>query len=80
MTLFAFYLHSCLSQFVVFRVAVNHKLKIFARDCATYRHDCWVFERQSEGWSYGLQVNEDRRKHPNIRPFHMLPEEVWLKL
>ena len=43
---------------------------------AAYKHDCWVLDRQNEGWSHGVKYDEERRKHPNIKPFNMLSQEV----
>ena len=49
---------------------------MFVKSFASYKHDCWVFDCQSEGWSHGLQMDEERHKHPNIKPFRLLSQEV----
>ena len=55
---------------------INHKLKGLVTAFASYKHDCWVLDRQNEGWSHGWSFDEEGRKDPNIKPFEKLSPEV----
>lgn len=35
-------------------------------------HARWVQEQVSDGWSYGLEFNEEKKQNPYIRPYHQL--------
>ena len=37
-------------------------------------HDVWAKMRQAQGWSYGPMRDDDNKLHPDLRPFHLLPE------
>ncbi len=43
---------------------------------ASYLHDCWVYERVCEGWSYGEEEDHIHLKHNHLRPFNTLSNEV----
>ena len=60
----------------MFRIALNHKLKGLVMAFASYKHDCWVIDRQNDGWSHGVNFDEERRKDPKIKPFDYLSHEV----
>jgi hypothetical protein len=34
----------------------------------------WARERIREGWTYGAVRDNDRKKHPDLRPYFDLPE------
>ena len=37
-------------------------------------HDVWARNRMEEGWTYGPQRDDFRKHHPNMLPYHLLPE------
>lgn len=37
-------------------------------------HDKWAIERQSEGWTYGLQRDDSKLETPDMVPYPQLPE------
>ena len=37
-------------------------------------HDMWALERQSEGWTYGTQRNDNKLETPDMVPYAQLPE------
>ena len=61
---------------VVARIVINHKLKGLVTAFASYKHDCWVLDRQNEGWSHGINFDEERHRDPKIKPFDKLSQEV----
>lgn len=43
-------------------------------ELARSNHDAWALERQSEGWTYGTQRDDDRLETPDMVPYDKLPE------
>jgi len=39
-------------------------------------HNQWLAQKQSDGWVYGEEVNEEAKTHPNILPFNELSQEL----
>lgn len=37
-------------------------------------HDMWALERQSEGWTYGLERDDSKLETPDMIPYAQLPE------
>lgn len=37
-------------------------------------HDTWARQRISEGWTYGPERNDTTKTHPDLVPYHDLPE------
>lgn len=37
-------------------------------------HDVWAVERQAQGWTYGLQRNDEMKLTPCMVPYSQLPE------
>ena len=37
-------------------------------------HDRWAWERQSEGWTYGLKRDDSKLETPDMVPYRQLPE------
>ena len=58
------------------RVVLSLDLVKFVGDFASNQHADWVFEMQASGWVYGPTHNEEKRHHPNLRPYEALDEEV----
>lgn len=38
-------------------------------------HEIWAHQRIQQGWTYGPERNDQKRKHPNIVPYNQLTEE-----
>lgn len=41
---------------------------MLARNC----HDMWALERLKQGWVYGVQRDDAKKKHPNLIPYKLL--------
>ena len=37
-------------------------------------HEVWSAGRMKEGWTYGPTRDDFKKHHPNILPYHLLPE------
>ena len=37
-------------------------------------HDVWAKARMNEGWSYGTERDDDKKKHPDLVPYSALPD------
>jgi DNA-binding response OmpR family regulator len=37
-------------------------------------HDVWANQRLADGWRYGPQRDDHRKKHPCLVPYEQLPE------
>ena len=37
-------------------------------------HEVWAYERKKEGWSYGLERNDQLKQNPDMVPYSDLPE------
>jgi hypothetical protein len=37
-------------------------------------HDIWAFERMRDGWQFGQERDDTRRRHPCLVPYSLLPE------
>lgn len=42
-------------------------------------HDCWTAVKKREGWVYGPTKDVERKQHPCILPYYLLPEEQKVK-
>lgn len=42
-------------------------------------HECWLSQKQSEGWVLGPVKNPKTKEHPCMVPFAMLPPEQQAK-
>lgn len=38
-------------------------------------HDCWAKARMEQGWTYGPRRDDVKKKHPDLIPYSLLPEE-----
>jgi ryanodine receptor 2 len=50
------------------------ELKPLVESLAENYHDMWALERQSQGWTYGKQRNDELKTHPCLVPYEDLPE------
>lgn len=37
-------------------------------------HELWARKKMAEGWCYGQQLDNGKCTHPNLVPYHELPE------
>ena len=42
-------------------------------------HESWMAEQQSQGWVFGAPLDRQRKIHPNLVPYDMLPSEQKVK-
>lgn len=56
------------------RVVLGSELVNFVEKFATHLHDCWIYEKQLDGWGYGLEKGD--LLDPNMKPFMFLSEQV----
>lgn len=47
---------------------LEHLGDMLARNC----HDMWALERLKQGWQYGAQRDDAKKKHPNLVPYTLL--------
>lgn len=38
------------------------------------QHSKWMQEQLEEGWSYGMEFDEDQKRSPYLRPYHQLTD------
>uniref|UniRef100_A0AA85JZA6 Ryanodine receptor n=1 Tax=Trichobilharzia regenti TaxID=157069 RepID=A0AA85JZA6_TRIRE len=56
-------------------VALNSLIERFAEHC----HDSWALDLIEQGYTFGSQVDETRRTHPNLRSFSQLPPQEQMR-
>lgn len=56
-------------------VSLEAELLQLAERLAENTHDVWARERLEQGWKYGPCRSDDRKEHPCLIPYDMLPEE-----
>uniref|UniRef100_M4BKT1 Ryanodine-inositol 1,4,5-triphosphate receptor Ca2 channel (RIR-CaC) family protein n=1 Tax=Hyaloperonospora arabidopsidis (strain Emoy2) TaxID=559515 RepID=M4BKT1_HYAAE len=50
---------------------LEHLGDVLARNC----HDMWALERLKQGWQYGIERDDEGKKHPNLVPYKLLSVE-----
>lgn len=55
-------------------VSLGDELTALTEQLAENAHDAWARQRMSEGWTYGPQRDDAAMKHPDLVPYHQLPE------
>ncbi|GMF09498.1 unnamed protein product [Phytophthora lilii] len=50
---------------------LEHLGDVLARNC----HDMWALERLKQGWQYGKERDDKKKKHPNLVPYKLLSVE-----
>ena len=43
-------------------------------DLAKNTHEVWAAQRTKDGWTYGPQRDDARKKHPCLVPYEQLPD------
>jgi len=55
-------------------VTLSSGLEELVEKLAQNNHDHWARKRIDEGWRYGAQRNDREKHHPDLVPYHQLPE------
>lgn len=55
-------------------VELNSELIDLREAIAENAHEVWADQRQEEGWSYGIQRDDEKKKHPDLIPYSMLTD------
>lgn len=55
-------------------IELNNDLLELREAIAENAHDIWAAARFKEGWSYGPQRDDNKKKHPDLQPYAQLPE------
>ena len=56
-------------------VELPEELKALAEQMAKNVHEIWAETRIAQGWTYGPERNDAKKKHPCLIPYEELPEE-----
>ncbi|MDO4180302.1 MAG: RyR domain-containing protein [Bacteroidales bacterium] len=56
-------------------VILPDKLKALAEDLAKNVHEVWAKSRMEQGWTYGEERNDKKKRHSCLIPYDELPEE-----
>jgi len=56
-------------------VELSAELLELAERMAENVHDVWAKTRIEQGWTYGPERNDAKKKHPCLIPYNQLPEE-----
>lgn len=59
-------------------VVLPEELNQLAEQMAKNVHEIWSQTRISQGWTYGPERNDSKKKHPCLVPYEELPEEEKL--
>lgn len=55
-------------------VLVEEGLEELREAIAENAHEVWARSRQQEGWTYGPIRDDEKKQHPDLRPYSQLPE------
>jgi len=55
-------------------VALPDELLGLTERLAENAHDTWSTQRISDGWSFGPRRDDAAKQHPDLIPYHELPE------
>ncbi|WP_417096740.1 RyR domain-containing protein [Leyella stercorea] len=50
-------------------------LKPLVEEMSKNVHEVWAATRISQGWTYGKERNDEKKKHPCLMPYEELSEE-----
>jgi hypothetical protein len=56
------------------QVALLRDLLELTERLAESAHDNWARQRIAEGWTYGSRRDDSAKQHPDLVPYHDLPE------
>jgi hypothetical protein len=55
-------------------IKLSPDLESLVERLAENNHDHWSRKRIEEGWRYGATRNDSQKEHPDLIPYHQLPE------
>lgn len=55
-------------------IQLEDNLNNLIEKLAENAHDVWAATRIKDGWEYGLERNDNQKKHPCLIPYNQLPE------
>lgn len=55
-------------------VKLERELTELREAIAENAHEVWARERKKEGWTYGPKRDDEKKLHPDMLPYHLLPE------
>ncbi|CAF1123978.1 unnamed protein product [Adineta steineri] len=61
-------------------IALSPMLEEFVIAYAENIHDQWAYTKIEQGWTYGEQINDKHRQHPNLKPYKLLNQKDIAKL
>ncbi|CAF4069276.1 unnamed protein product, partial [Rotaria sp. Silwood2] len=61
-------------------VVLSPTLEDFVKAYAESVHDQWSYAKIEQGWTYGEQINDKFRQHPNLKPYKLLDRMDIVKL
>ena len=56
-------------------VQLPDSLLALTESIAENTHDCWAKARMSQGWTYGPQRDDVKKKHPDLLPYSVLSDQ-----
>lgn len=56
------------------RTKLPDSLADLVEQLAENNHDHWARKRIEEGWTYGPRRDDEGKEHPDLVPYHELPE------
>lgn len=56
-------------------VRLSEELEALVEQMAKNVHEVWAENRMAQGWTYGQQRDDQRKKHPCLIPYEQLSEE-----
>jgi hypothetical protein len=56
------------------QVEMEPELERLVEQLARNNHDHWAQSRINEGWRYGSKRDDHAKEHPDLVPYHDLPE------
>ena len=57
-----------------YRRDLQQLCSLLAEKLAENAHDVWARQRMEQGWTYGPERDDLRKKHPCLIPYQQLPE------
>jgi hypothetical protein len=55
-------------------IDLRRDLEELVERLAQNNHDHWAKKRIEEGWQYGAKRDDRKKEHPDLLPYHRLPE------
>ncbi|CAF4780449.1 unnamed protein product, partial [Rotaria sp. Silwood2] len=61
-------------------VVLSPTLEDFVKAYSESVHDQWSYAKIEQGWTYGEQINDKFRQHPNLKSYKLLDRMDIVKL